>query len=66
LATQIAASTGALEVSVATLALDCAAHVGGPMLASAVALATLRLDAEVAEAAKRALKVFALLPNWMR
>lgn len=66
LAPQIAACTGLRESALATLALECAAAIGAPSLASAVGLATLRLDADVAQAATRALKGFALLPNWMR
>ena len=66
LTSHIAACTGVLENVIAIAALDCAARIGAPSLASAVALATLRLDAEVSAAPKRALKVFALLPNWVR
>ncbi len=66
LVSRVAACIGVLESVVAIAALESAARIGAPALASAVALATLRLDAEVSAAAKRALKVFALLPNWVR
>ena len=66
LTSHIAACTGMLETVIAIAALDCAARIGAPSLAPSVALATLRLDADVSAAAKRALKVFALLPNWVR